>query len=222
RQGHHRGDGEDRQDDRRPGPHRLPGCGKDALGGERKAVERSVVTGGRNRQVLLAARPVGLPRPGDFRLVETPIPEPGPGAMLVRSLYLSLDRYMRGRMSEARSYARPVEVGEVMTGAVVGEVVRSNLPGFAAGDVVEERLGWQEYGVSRGREARRIDPTLAPVSTALGVLGMPGLTAYFGLLEVGQPRPGETVVVSAASGAVGAGVGQIAMIAGCRGVGLAR
>ncbi len=179
------------------------------------------MTGSRNRQVVLAARPVGLPKPSDFRLVETPVPEPGPGEMLVRALYLSLDPYMRGRMSDARSYARPVAIGEVMVGAAVGEVVRSSHPDFTEGDVVEERLGWQEYGLSRGREARKIDPSLGPISTALGVLGMPGLTAYFGLLEVGQPRPGETVVVSAASGAVGAVVGQIAKIAGCRVVGLA-
>jgi NADPH-dependent curcumin reductase CurA len=183
--------------------------------------DRVVVSPSRNRQIVLAARPVGLPKPADFRLVEAPVPEPGPGEMLVRGLYLSLDPYMRGRMSDARSYARPVAIGEVMVGAVVGEVVRSGHPDFAEGDVVEERLGWQEYGISRGRDTRKIDPSLGPVSTALGVLGMPGLTAYFGLLEVGQPRPGETVVVSAASGAVGAAVGQIARIAGCRVVGLA-
>jgi NADPH-dependent curcumin reductase CurA len=174
-----------------------------------------------NRQIVLAARPVGLPKPEDFRLVETPVPEPGPGEMLVRARWLSLDPYMRGRMSDAPSYARPVAIGEVMVGAVVGEVVRSSHPDFAAGDVVEERLGWQEYAISRGREARKVDPTLAPISTALGILGMPGLTAYFGLLEVGRPRPGETVVVSAAAGAVGAVVGQIAKIGGCRAVGLA-
>jgi NADPH-dependent curcumin reductase len=174
-----------------------------------------------NRQIVLAARPVGLPKPEDFRLVETPVPEPGPGEMLVRARWLSLDPYMRGRMSDAPSYARPVAIGEVMVGAVVGEVVRSRHPDFAAGDVVEERLGWQEYAISRGREARKVDPTLAPISTALGILGMPGLTAYFGLLEVGRPRPGETVVVSAAAGAVGAAVGQIAKIGGCRAVGLA-
>ena len=179
------------------------------------------MTAARNRQIVLAARPVGLPKPDDFRLVEAPVPEPGPGEMLVRTRWLSLDPYMRGRMSEARSYARPVAVGEVMVGAVVGEVVRSHHPDFAPGDVIEERLGWQEYALSRGREARKVDPTLAPVSTALGVLGMPGLTAYFGLLEVGRPRPGETVVVSAASGAVGGVVGQVAKIAGCRVVGLA-
>jgi NADPH-dependent curcumin reductase CurA len=179
------------------------------------------VTAGRNRQVVLAARPVGLPKPGDFRLVEAPVPEPGPGEMLVRARWLSLDPYMRGRMSDAPSYARPVAVGEVMVGAVVGDVVRSHHPDFAPGDVIEERLGWQEYAISRGREARKVDPALAPISTALGVLGMPGLTAYFGLLEVGRPRPGETVVVSAAAGAVGAVVGQIGKIAGCRVVGLA-
>ena len=175
----------------------------------------------RNRQVLLAARPVGLPKPGDFRLAEGPVPEPGPGEFLVRARYLSLDPYMRGRMSDAPSYARPVGIGEVMVGAVVGEVTRSSHPDFAVGEIVEDRLGWQEYGVSSGREARKIDPTMAAISTALGVLGMPGLTAYFGLLEVGQPRPGETVVVSAASGAVGALVGQIARLAGCRVVGIA-
>jgi NADPH-dependent curcumin reductase CurA len=179
------------------------------------------MTDGRNRQIVLAARPIGLPKPSDFRLVEAPIPEPGPGEMLVRARYLSLDPYMRGRMSDAPSYARPVALGEVMVGAVVGEVVRSRHPDFAEGDVVEERLGWQEYGLSRGREARKVDPGLAPISTALGVLGMPGLTAYFGLLEVGRPRPGETVVVSAGAGAVGAVVGQIARLGGCRAVGVA-
>ena len=179
------------------------------------------MTESRNRQIVLAARPVGLPKPSDFRLVETPIPEPGPGEMLIRARYLSLDPYMRGRMSDAPSYARPVAVGEVMVGAVVGAVVRSRHPDFAEGDVVEERLGWQEYGLSRGREARKVDPSLAPISTALGVLGMPGLTAYFGLLEVGRPKPGETVVVSAAAGAVGAVAGQIARLGGCRAVGVA-
>ena len=147
-----------------------------------------------NRQILLAARPVGFPRDEDFRLVESPIPEPGPGQFLVRSIYLSLDPYMRGRMSAARSYARPVEIGEVMEGSVVGEVVRSRHPGFGPGDIVEERIGWQEYGLSSGQGARKIDPAIAPISTALGVLGMPGLTAYFGLLEVarppGRPLPG--------------------------------
>jgi NADPH-dependent curcumin reductase CurA len=174
-----------------------------------------------HRQVRLAARPVGYPQESDFRLVESSVPEPGAGEFLVRVAYLSLDPYMRGRMSDARSYVPPVALGDVMEGGTVGEVVRSNHPGFAVGDVVEGRLGWQEYAVSAGKGVRKVDPTAAPISTALGVLGMPGLTAYFGLLEVGQPKPGETVVVSAASGAVGGLVGQIAQLKGCRAVGLA-
>jgi NADPH-dependent curcumin reductase len=174
-----------------------------------------------HRQVRLAARPVGYPKETDFRLVESPVPEPGTGEFLVRVIYLSLDPYMRGRMSDARSYVPPVTLGDVMEGGTVGEVVRSNHPGYAVGDIVEGRLGWQEYAVSAGKGVRKLDPTVAPISTALGVLGMPGLTAYFGLLEVGQPKPGETVVVSAASGAVGGLVGQIAKLKGCRAVGLA-
>jgi len=176
---------------------------------------------GVNRQIVLAARPSGMPKEADFRLVETPIPEPGPGQILVRALYLSLDPYMRGRMAEGPSYAPSVAIGEVMVGGTVGRVVASQNPAFAVGDVVEERLGWQEYAVSSGQGARKIDPAVAPISTALGVLGMPGMTAYFGLLEVGQPKPGETVVVSAAAGAVGALVGQIAKLRGCWAVGLA-
>jgi NADPH-dependent curcumin reductase len=174
-----------------------------------------------HRQVRLAARPVGYPKETDFRLVESPVPEPGTGEFLVRVIYLSLDPYMRGRMSDARSYVPPVTLGDVMEGGTVGEVVRSNHPGYAVGDIVEGRLGWQEYAVSAGKGVRKLDPTVAPISTVLGVLGMPGLTAYFGLLEVGQPKPGETVVVSAASGAVGGLVGQIARLKGCRAVGLA-
>jgi NADPH-dependent curcumin reductase CurA len=174
-----------------------------------------------HRQIRLAARPVGFPRESDFRLVEATVPEPGPGEFLVRVVYLSLDPYMRGRMSAARSYVPPVALGDVMEGGVVGEVARSRHPGFAVGDVVEGRLGWQEYAVSTGKGVRKIDPSVTPISAALGVLGMPGLTAYFGLLEVGQPKAGETVVVSAASGAVGGLVGQIAKLKGCRAVGLA-
>jgi len=174
-----------------------------------------------HRQVRLAARPIGYPRESDFRLVESSVPEPGAGEFLVRAVYLSIDPYMRGRMSDARSYVPPVAIGDVMEGGVVGEVVRSNRPGFSVGDVVEGRLGWQEYAVSTGKGVRKIDPTVTPMSTALGVLGMPGLTAYFGLLEVGQPKAGETVVVSAASGAVGGLVGQIAKLRACRAVGLA-
>jgi NADPH-dependent curcumin reductase CurA len=174
-----------------------------------------------HRQIRLAARPNGYPKDGDFRLVESPVPEPGPGEFLVRVVYLSLDPYMRGRMSDARSYVPPVALGDVMEGGTVCEVVRSSHPGFAAGDVIEGRLGWQEYGVSSGKGVRKIDARIAPISTALGVLGIPGLTAYFGLLEVGQPKAGETVLVSAASGAVGGLVGQIAKLKGCRAVGLA-
>jgi NADPH-dependent curcumin reductase CurA len=174
-----------------------------------------------HRQVRLASRPTGYPSASDFRIVDASVPEPGTGELLVRVVYLSLDPYMRGRMSDARSYVPPVALGDVMEGGAVGEVVRSNHPGFGAGDVVEGRFGWQEYAVSGGKGVRKVDPAAGPISTALGVLGMPGLTAYFGLLEIGQPKAGETVVVSAASGAVGGLVGQIAKLKGCRAVGLA-
>ncbi len=137
-----------------------------------------------NRQVLLAARPAGYPEISDFEIVETPIPGPGAGEILVRVLYLSLDPYMRHRMSAARSYAPPAPLGEVMIGGVVGEVAVSNRADWRQGDIVEGRLGWQQYAVSDGSGLTRVDPSLAPVSTALGVLGMPGLTAYFGLLDV--------------------------------------
>src|SRR5690606_35838037 len=172
------------------------------------------------RRVVLANRPQGEPSGQDFRVEEAPVPEPGPGQILVRAIYLSLDPYMRGRMRDVVSYAPVVQIGEVMPGGVVGEVVKSNNPNYTVGDIVEERLGWQEYGVSSGG-ARKIDPAMAPISTANGILGMPGLTAYFGLFEVGQPKPGDTVVVSAASGAVGQVVGQLAKLAGCRAVGIA-
>ncbi len=174
-----------------------------------------------NRRILLAARPVGEPKDTDFRLVEEPVPAPGPGQLLLRTLWLSLDPYMRGRMSDAKSYATPVEIGEVMVGGAVGRVVASNHPGFAPGDIVEGRTGWQDYALSDGTGLLKVDPSLAPISTAVGVLGMPGRTAYTGLLTIGQPKPGETVVVSAASGAVGSVVGQIAKIKGARVVGIA-
>jgi NADPH-dependent curcumin reductase CurA len=148
--------------------------------------------------------------------VESELPSAGPGEVLVRSHWLSLDPYMRGRMSEARSYAKPTEVGEPMTGQAVGEVVESQDPRFVAGDLVVGQLGWQDYAVARGGTLRKVDPGLAPPQTALHVLGATGLTAYFGLYEVGKPKPGDTVVVSAASGAVGHIVGQLAKIAGCR------
>lgn len=174
-----------------------------------------------NRQILLAARPVGFPKDSDFKLVENPLPTPGDGQILVRSIYLSVDPYMRGRMNDVKSYAPPVQIGEVMGGGVVAKVVASNNPGFKEGDIVEGMFGWQDYAVSPGQGVRKIDPSLAPISTALGVLGMPGLTAYFGLLEIGKPKTGETVVVSGAAGAVGSIVGQIAKIKGCRVVGIA-
>ena len=174
-----------------------------------------------NRQIALAARPVGYPKESDFKLVESPVPIPGEGEMLIRIIYLSLDPYMRGRMNQAKSYAPPLEIGDVMVGGTVGKVLQSNHPGFVKGDIVEGMLGWQEYAISDGRGLRKIDPQVAPISTALGVLGMPGLTAYFGLLEIANPKPGETVVISGAAGAVGSAVGQIAKIKGCRVVGIA-
>ena len=175
-----------------------------------------------NRQIQLAARPRGFPQETDFALEETPVPRAGPGQMLCRTLYLSLDPYMRGRMDAGPSYAAPVEVGQVMEGATVSQVVDSNLDAFAAGTLVLTRNGWQEFALSDGTGVRVLDPALAPISTAVGVLGMPGHTAYVGLLDIGRPQPGETVVVSAASGAVGSVVGQIARIKGCRVVGVAR
>jgi NADPH:quinone reductase len=174
-----------------------------------------------NRQIVLAARPTGFPKPTDFRLVEAPVPEPGSGELLVRTIFLSVDPYMRGRMNDAKSYARPVELGEMMTGGAVGRVVKSNNPRFQEGNIVEGMLGWQEYTVTGGDGVRRVDTTGVPASTALGVLGMPGLTAYFGLLDICHPKPGETVLVSGAAGAVGSIVGQIAKIKGCRAVGVA-
>ena len=176
-----------------------------------------------NRQWLLKNRPSAEVSESDFELAEMAVPEPGDGEFVAKALWLSVDPYMRGRMNEGKSYVPPVGLGEVMTGGVVGQVVASKNPQFAQGDIVEGRFGWQEYALSDGKTdgARKVDPSLAPIQTALGVLGMPGMTAYFGLLEVGQPREGETVLVSAASGAVGGLVGQIAKIKGCRTVGIA-
>ena len=174
-----------------------------------------------NRQITLASRPVGYPKLSDFKLVESPIPVPKEGQILVRTLYLSLDPYQRGRMSDAPSYAKPVQIGEVMIGEIVGKVIESHHPEFKEGEIIAGYLGWQEYAVSDGKGLRKVDPTLAPISTALGVLGMPGMTAYFGLLDLGKPQPGETVFVSGAAGAVGSIVGQIAKIKGCRVVGSA-
>jgi NADPH-dependent curcumin reductase len=174
-----------------------------------------------NRQIVLASRPEGAPQPSNFRLEQSPAPEPRDGQVLLRTLWLSLDPYMRGRMSAARSYAKPVEVGEPMVGGTVNEVVASKHPGFKPGDVVLGYAGWQDYAVSDGTGLRKLDARRAPVSTALGVLGMPGMTAYTGLLTIGQPKGGETVAVAAATGPVGSLVGQIAKIKGCRAIGVA-
>jgi len=174
-----------------------------------------------NKQLLLASRPEGMPKPENFRVAEVPIPAPEEGEVLLRILYLSLDPYLRGRMSAAKSYAQSVEIGHVMEGGTVAEVVESRHKNYARGEVVLSYSGWQTHAVSDGRDLRKLDPAAAPVTTALGILGMPGFTAYAGLLTIGKPKPGETVVVAAASGPVGSGVGQIARIKGARSVGIA-
>jgi NADPH-dependent curcumin reductase CurA len=177
--------------------------------------------------VLLRSRPVGEPRLTDFEIVEAPRPVAGEGELLCRTIYLSLDPYMRGRMNEARSYTAPVELGQPMVGGTVSEVMESRHPGFAPGDIVLGYGGWQTLHVAAAGARPgpfgplKLDPGVAPVSTALGVLGMPGMTAYVGLLDLGRPKAGETVVVSAAAGAVGSIVGQLARIRGCRVVGVA-
>jgi NADPH-dependent curcumin reductase CurA len=173
------------------------------------------------RRFVLASRPVGEPKESDLRLEEFAVPSPGSGEVLLRTLWLSLDPYMRGRMSDAPSYAAPVEIGAVMEGGAVAEVTASSHPDFAVGDIVLGRTGWRTHLISDGTGLRKVDPRLAPISTALGVLGMPGMTAYAGLLEVGKPKAGETLVVAAASGPVGSMVGQIAKIKGLRAVGIA-
>lgn len=174
-----------------------------------------------NRQVRLARRPDGQPSRDDFETVETDVPTPRDREVLVRTRYLSVDPYMRGRMRATMTYHEPWAVGEVLEGGVVGDVVESNHPEFEPGDVVTGRLDWADYGVADGDDLTPVDPDLAPVSTALGVLGMPGRTAYFGMLDVAEPRPGDVVVVSAAAGAVGSIAGQIAALGGCRVVGIA-
>src|SRR3977135_1137752 len=153
--------------------------------------------------VVLVSRPIGEPKASDFRLEDYTVPTPGPGQVLLRTIWLSLDPYMRGRMSDGPSYAQPVPIGGVMEGGTVSEVIASNNPGFAKGDIVLSRAGWQTHALSDGKGLAKIDPKLAPVSTAVGVLGMPGMTAYTGLLEIGKPQGGGTVVVAAASGPVG-------------------
>ncbi|RAI59255.1 NADP-dependent oxidoreductase [Roseicella frigidaeris] len=174
-----------------------------------------------NLQVLLRRRPQGAPVPEDFEIVERAAPEPAEGEVLVRAAYLSLDPYMRGRMSEAKSYAKPVALGAVMEGRTAGTVVASKAPGFAPGDVVAGGSGWQRFSCVKAAGLIKVDPAEAPLSANLGVLGMPGLTAWVGLEDIGQPQSGEVMVVSAASGAVGQVVGQIGRIRGCKVIGIA-
>src|SRR6516164_6109057 len=173
------------------------------------------------KQIVLASRPSGLPTRENFRLEEVPMPEPSQGGLLLRVLYLSLDPYMRGRMNDSKSYAKPVDLGEVMTGESVCEVIASNQAGYAVGDIVLAQTGWRTHATSLGATLRKLNPTAAPITTGLGVLGMPGFTAYAGLNLIGRPKRGETVVVAAASGPVGSLVGQLAKLAGARAVGVA-
>ena len=184
-------------------------------------IREEIMPEGKNRQILLASRPQGEPAAENFKLTEVPIPAISEGQVLLKTLYLSLDPYMRGRMSDAKSYAQPFAIGEPLGGGTVSEVVGSENRNFSVGDKVLAFGGWQEYSVSNGKELEKIDPKLAPISTALGVLGMPGMTAYTGLLQIGQPKGGETLVVAAAAGPVGSAVGQIGKLKGCRVVGIA-
>ena len=174
-----------------------------------------------NRRIVLARRPQGAPVPEDFRLEEVPVPVPAAGQVLLRTRFLSLDPYMRGRMNDAPSYVPPVALGAPMAAQTVSVIETSGNPAYKVGELVVANVGWQDYGVSDGRDLVKIDPSLERPSYALGVLGMPGLTAYVGLLDIGQPKAGETVVVAAATGAVGSVVGQIAKLKGCRVVGIA-
>jgi NADPH-dependent curcumin reductase CurA len=174
-----------------------------------------------NVQVLLASRPVGWVKEENFRIVNTPIAKPAEGQILVRNHYLSLDPYMRGRMNDTKSYAAKQELDQVMIGGTVGEVIESKNPKFKVGDIVVGAYGWQQYGCSDGTGVSKVDAGRVPMSAYLGVVGMPGVTAWVGLLDICQPKAGETVVVSAASGAVGSAVGQIAKLKGCRAIGIA-
>jgi len=174
-----------------------------------------------NRQILLASRPTGWVEESNFKLVETPVPAIADGQVLVRNHFLSLDPYMRGRMNDTKSYAAPVNLGDVMIGGTAGEVVASKHPKFNVGDKVVGMLGWQLYGVSDGTLLMKVDDRHIPLSAYLGTVGMPGVTAWYGLMDICQPKAGETVVVTAASGAVGSVVGQLAKMKGCRAVGIA-
>jgi NADPH2:quinone reductase len=174
-----------------------------------------------NQRVVLAARPHGEPRPEDFTLETCAVPEPGPGELLLRTIYLSLDPYMRGRIGAFPLVATPVGIGEVVLGGTVAEVIESRSDTFVPGDLVLSQIGWQSHGVQAASTVTKLDAKHAPISTALGVLGVPGFTGYGGLLEIGRPKPGETVVVAAAAGPVGSLVGQLARIKGARAVGIA-
>src|SRR5713226_3203710 len=175
----------------------------------------------KNKQILLASRPPGMPTLDNFSIIDAEVPEPKDGEVLLRTRFLSVDPYMRGRMRDQESYAIPFALNEVIAGGVVAEVIESRASAFRPGNIVTGLLGWRLYSVAKAEELRKIDPSVAPATTALGILGMPGLTAYFGLLDIGQPKEGETVVVSGAAGAVGMTVCQIAKIKGCRTVGIA-
>jgi NADPH-dependent curcumin reductase CurA len=176
---------------------------------------------GLSREIRLVARPQGFPADELFEVAETPIPEPAEGQVLIRNAYFSVDPYMRPRMNDVRSYVAPFTLGEAMTGGAVGRIVASRNERYAEGDWVLHQLGWREWALSDGAALRRLDPDAAPLSTALGVLGMPGFTAWYGLFVLGRPQAGETVLVSGAAGAVGSAVGQMAAIAGCRVIGSA-
>src|SRR5260370_2112005 len=178
------------------------------------------MTEAKARQIVLAARPQGKPQRPDFGLEEIAIPTPGTGQVLLRVQYLSLDPYMRGRMDDRKSYAKPVPLGGVMDGESVATVIASQHPGYSEGDIVLAQTGWRTHALSDRADLRKLDPAVAPVTTGLGVLGMPGFTAYGGLRVIGQPAPGETLVVATASGPVGSLVGQLANMAGARAVGV--
>ena len=173
------------------------------------------------REIRLVARPQGFPDENLFEVAETSIPDPSDGQVLIRNAYFSVDPYMRPRMNDVRSYVAPFTLGEAMTGGAVGRVASSQNPRYAEGDWVLHQLGWREWALSDGSALRKLDPAVAPISTALGVLGMPGFTAWYGLFELGSPAEGETVFVSGAAGAVGSAAGQMAHIAGCRVIGSA-
>ncbi|GAA0447454.1 NADP-dependent oxidoreductase [Lentibacillus halophilus] len=174
-----------------------------------------------NRQIRLNKRPKGEPSPDDFKMAETSVPPLNNGQMLIQTLYLSVDPGMRGMMEDKESYTPPFSLNDVLTGRSIGRVIDSKNENFAIGDMVYERLGWQDYSISDGENAQKVDQNLTPISSYLGVLGVPGLCAYFGLFEIGQPKKGETVVVSGASGAVGMAAGQLAKHQGCRVIGIA-